>query len=86
MSFHRIYGDISWSCDECPETLETERRNFDASLRVLEKEGWKLIRRSGEWQNLCPECKHKAERPPSSLLSSSRKKSIADKLRKMPSR
>lgn len=76
MSAHRIKGEVSFSCDECPETLETEKTNFDAALRVLERAGWKLLRRNRQWENMCPACWQSDERVKGSSLSSSRMKSL----------
>jgi predicted RNA-binding Zn-ribbon protein involved in translation (DUF1610 family) len=57
MTVHRIKEAIAFSCDECPETIETDERDFsDAWLRA-QALGWRAHRNSeGQFEHQCPNC------------------------------
>lgn len=48
---------ISFSCDSCPDGIETDTDEFDEAMDFLREQGW-VARKSGNtWQHLCPACK-----------------------------
>lgn len=45
------------SCDECPETIDTERDDFTEARTAITKFGWRTFRGpDGKWANACPLC------------------------------
>jgi len=45
------------SCDECPESFDTEQDNFAAARVTVAEKGWRTFRGPDkEWANACPAC------------------------------
>lgn len=45
------------SCDECPESFDTEEDNFAAAKVVMAEKGWRtFIGPDKQWANACPAC------------------------------
>lgn len=94
MTAHRIHGKVAFSCDGCPESLETENVNFDVALSSLDNAEWTMMQVGRSWQHLCPECSRANDRapaapkkPPPDFMSSSRRaKLLGSQIRKPPSR
>lgn len=64
MTLTRTNGRLGISCDACPTTYrqtadETERR---ALVCAIIAEGWKPIRKAGDWTHLCPDCARFSDR------------------------
>lgn len=53
---HVVRGEIAFSCDGCPETLETGTLQARDAQRIRERSGWSAVMVRGEWQHLCEEC------------------------------
>jgi len=49
-------GEISFECDACGNELHTETANFDAARAKLKDDGWRTIKRNGDWEHICPLC------------------------------
>jgi hypothetical protein len=46
-----------FSCDECPETIETGERDFIAAKENATKNGWRTFKGPDDkWANACPVC------------------------------
>lgn len=57
MSSERVAGSWSFTCDSCPEFIETEQRDFTDALGEAKAAGWIAYNVSGEWCHACPDCK-----------------------------
>lgn len=49
-------GDIVFSCDSCPEALDTGTSSFVAALNFLYRQGWKAFRSGEMWRHRCDAC------------------------------
>lgn len=46
-----------FSCDECPESIETEESDFNEAKRIITAAGWRTFKGpDGLWANACPVC------------------------------
>lgn len=59
-----FYG-ISYvaECDFCSETFDTDRDRDDgfiAAVDAIKREGWKVIKKGGDWLHKCPSCQEDA--------------------------
>jgi len=53
----RQYGEITYECDGCDETLETGETEFSDALAMFRRDGWKAEKVGTEWTHLCPACR-----------------------------
>lgn len=60
MSLDRIAGRIVFTCDACPDALETDTRNFNEAREALRDAGWRTIPNGSEWEHFCPACKSRS--------------------------
>lgn len=50
-------GKGSYSCDECPEHIDTEETEFEECRRVLAEKGWRTFKGPDKlWAHACPSC------------------------------
>jgi hypothetical protein len=59
MGIHRIKGEVAFSCDECPMTIETGKPGFHQAVEYIRDQGWATAFWEGEYQHHCPECAKK---------------------------
>lgn len=52
-------GLIVFTCDKCPETLETEHDEWDTAWPVAKEAGWRAFRLGKDWRHSCPDCVEK---------------------------
>ena len=52
----RQYGEITYECDACDETLETGESEFSDALGMFRRNAWKAEKVGSEWTHLCPKC------------------------------
>lgn len=52
----RSRGDITFECDSCAETLETETSAFGLAWTKAKSEGWTVRKIGTEWVHKCPNC------------------------------
>lgn len=52
-------GAFDLICDICGECAEETFDDFYDAVEFKKQEGWKSQKRSGEWQDVCPECQEK---------------------------
>lgn len=46
-----------FSCDECPETIETDEEDFAAAKAKIEAAGWRTFKGPDkQWAQACPVC------------------------------
>jgi hypothetical protein len=46
-----------FSCDECPESIDTGEENFAAAKAAILAAGWRTFKGpDGEWAQACPVC------------------------------
>ena len=57
MSSERYGGRVSFACDTCPETIDTDEGDFKAALGEAKAAGWSAYNVSGEWCHACPACR-----------------------------
>lgn len=62
MSTTRIHSEITFTCDECWDVLETgvkgrEAHSFHEALGVFKEKGWSSRKNGHEWQHFCSTCK-----------------------------
>jgi hypothetical protein len=44
-------------CDECPESLDTDRDDHQRAVATIRYRGWRTFKGpDGEWANACPAC------------------------------
>jgi hypothetical protein len=57
MSAHVIHGEFSFSCDNCPETIETTKTDFREAYNFIVSRKWLASKdRSGKWHHYCEDC------------------------------
>lgn len=56
MAVDRRYSTVIFICDECLDELDTDEKDFQLALRVLDNEGWTAVREDGEWKHVCDTC------------------------------
>jgi len=58
MTMQRVKGFIAYSCDECPETVETgEEGDAREAWAEARGQGWVAFKDSkGNWVHHCPSC------------------------------
>jgi hypothetical protein len=49
-------GEISFECDACGNEYHAETASFEAALSKMKQEGWRAVKRKGDWEHLCPLC------------------------------
>lgn len=52
------YGNVKTYipiCDCCGIELD-EEYTFNDAVDAMKADGWKIIKKDGEWQNICPDC------------------------------
>ena len=52
------YGNVKTYipiCDCCGIELD-EEYTFNVAVDAMKADGWKIIKKDGEWQNICPDC------------------------------
>lgn len=50
------YGKYTLICDICGATTEEEYETFQDAVDAKRDIGWKRMRTSGEWADVCPCC------------------------------
>lgn len=53
MSVEREDGEITFTCDACPEDLPTETDDFVEALGVLRRAGWRVTKNGNDWEHFC---------------------------------
>lgn len=56
----RQYGEITYECDACDETLETGETEFGDALVMFRRDGWRAEKVGDEWTHLCSACRERA--------------------------
>lgn len=56
MSVERINREITFTCDSCPEELETGYEGFTDALQSLRQSNWTARQVRGEWVHTCAAC------------------------------
>jgi hypothetical protein len=57
MTAHTIKGTIAFSCDECPESIETNEQDFADAWNYARSLGWRAQRNArGHFEHECPSC------------------------------
>lgn len=47
----------AFSCDECPESIETGEDDFNEAKALITAAGWRTFKGpDGEWAQACPVC------------------------------
>mgnify|MGYP000612023563 CR=1 FL=1 len=58
----RQYGEITFECDACDETLETGETEFSDAMGQFRRDGWRSEKVGSEWTRLCPACQDRPRR------------------------
>lgn len=45
MSLNKEKGNFVFSCDNCPESLDTNTSNFESALSCMRQHGWHAVNR-----------------------------------------
>lgn len=53
---HRTHGDITFECDSCGETLETNEDYWSNAWQLAKDEGWTSRKVGNEWNHFCLDC------------------------------
>lgn len=48
--------EVSFRCDDCGETFDTDFIDFNLAHAVVTDEGWKTLKSSDKWQHFCEDC------------------------------
>lgn len=64
MTITNTAGRLTIRCDACPTRYRhtAEETAFRALLAEIVDEGWKPIRKAGDWTHLCPDCARFSDR------------------------
>jgi hypothetical protein len=63
MTAHTVKSKIAFSCDDCPETLETDDEDFGCAWASARSLGWHARKnQQGKWEHECPDCAAEADR------------------------
>lgn len=54
-------GMIEFTCDACPEVLETDEYDFAEANAARKRAGWSAERVEYEWVHLCPACQERGD-------------------------
>ena len=55
MTFHN--AESTFSCDECPETIDCDGREFVEAKEFATSKGWRTFKGPDKkWANACPVC------------------------------
>lgn len=52
-------GYIVFSCDSCPEAIDTGTSSFAAARNFLHRQGWKAFKSGEMWRHRCDTCFNK---------------------------
>lgn len=53
---HRNHGDITFECDSCGETLDTNDDDWNVAWNMAKRDGWTSRKIAGEWEHSCLTC------------------------------
>jgi hypothetical protein len=53
----RQYGEITYECDGCDDTLETGESEFSDALAMFRRLGWQAEKAGLDWTHLCLRCR-----------------------------
>lgn len=61
MTMFQKGGNYVYECngEGCGKLLHTHNGNFDAAKNVMNRNKWKAIHTSRQWDHLCPDCWNK---------------------------
>ncbi|WP_454287125.1 hypothetical protein [Rhizobium arsenicireducens] len=64
MTITKTNGRLGINCDACPTRYRhtAEETAFRELLTEIVDEGWKPIRKAGDWTHLCPDCARFSDR------------------------
>jgi len=64
MTLVRSAGRLVIRCDSCPTTFRNtaEESTRAEMLEAISAEGWKKIRKAGDWTHQCPDCARFSDR------------------------
>lgn len=49
-------GEFVACCDRCSASIDTECRTFSETTDYIKSNGWRNVKESDGWSNLCPDC------------------------------
>lgn len=52
----RQYGEITFECDACDETIETGESEWNDAMAHFRRLGWRSEKVGADWTHLCPKC------------------------------
>lgn len=55
----RTYGEITFECDGCDETIETGHEEFADAMAAFRQADWKAEKVGSEWTHLCKGCRRR---------------------------
>ena len=55
----RQFGEITFECDACDETIETGEEEWNHAMRHFRSAGWRSEKVGAEWTHLCPACQRR---------------------------
>jgi len=53
---HRNHGDISFECDFCEETFDTNQADWNTAWNMAKRDGWRSKKVDSQWEHFCPKC------------------------------
>lgn len=57
----RTNGMIWFTCDACPEELDTGERDFAGANAERKRAGWSAEKVGEDWLHLCPDCQESGD-------------------------
>jgi hypothetical protein len=59
MTGHRIKNNVAFSCDDCPETYESDTDVLRDAWAEAQSAGWTSYQYKGSWFHRCEDCSSK---------------------------
>jgi predicted RNA-binding Zn-ribbon protein involved in translation (DUF1610 family) len=57
MSLTRDHDNITFECDDCGETFETDTNDVYAAYQDAKSNGWIAVKTGACWEHQCPDCR-----------------------------
>jgi len=74
-------GPITFECDSCGGSIDTECEEFSDAMSMMKEEGWSVRKVGGDWVHLCSfDCQKKVTRANKPTLPKVHKMSRSDAL------
>ena len=56
MTVHRSYNEIEFHCDGCHEVFESQTKDFEEAVELLQEADWATRKTGKDFLHICPDC------------------------------